>query len=217
MLPGISAKSEKEQNQTIQNYYKFQSKIYDLTRWSFLFGRIGIVKQIPFPRDAKINILEVGCGTGYSMRLLAKRFPNATITGMDVSEDMIDIATKQTARFGDRINLICGPYMKGSKDFNEQMDVILFSYSLTMINPQWSELLEQAKVDLKKGGVVALADFHNSNFGFFKRHMSNHHVRMDGHLLKAFKDDSDYTSVYEKVKAAYLGIWHYVMYIGRKK
>ena len=216
MFPGISSKTEKEQNQTIQNYYKFQSKIYDLTRWSFLFGRIGIVKKIPFDRNASINILEVGCGTGYNIRLLAKRFPNAKITGLDVSKDMIDIAKKQTAAFGDRIQLVCGPYMKDSTDYNDQMDVILFSYALTMINPQWAELLEQAKVDLKKGGVVALADFHDSNFHFFKKHMSNHHVRMDGHLLETLKNDSSYTTVFEKVRAAYLGIWHYVMYVGRK-
>lgn len=33
----------------------------------------------------KINILEIGCGTGYLTRLLVKTFPNAAITAVDLA------------------------------------------------------------------------------------------------------------------------------------
>ena len=31
--------------QTLSSYYQMHAPIYDLTRWSFLFGRIGILNK----------------------------------------------------------------------------------------------------------------------------------------------------------------------------
>src|SRR6266404_9439899 len=40
------------------------------------------------------TILDVGCGNGYTTRAIAKRFPEATVYGVDFSQDMIDEAAK---------------------------------------------------------------------------------------------------------------------------
>ena len=53
----ISHENPGEQASAMDNYYKFQSKIYDMTRWTFLFGRDEIIKAIPLERNAKIKIL----------------------------------------------------------------------------------------------------------------------------------------------------------------
>lgn len=205
---------EKDQNQRMQNYYKWQSKIYDATRWTFLFGRKRIVRELPLDPQADATILEVGCGTGFNLSLLAKRFPKATLIGLDVSEDMINLSKKRLQASQDRVQLHAAPYQKGSKQFEQQLDAILFSYSLTMINPQWSELIEQAKKDLKPGGYVAVVDFYDSRFQWFKNHMGNHHVRMDKHLTPFLKEH--FQTTWEAPKPAYGGIWHYFYYIGRK-
>lgn len=210
---GISAQSAEEQNKTIEKYYKFQSKIYDLTRWSFLFGRKEVVKKLPIDRNAKIEVLEVGCGTGINLRTVAHTFPNAQLTGLDLSSDMLEIAKANTNSFSDRVKLIQQPYTLGETTFQNK-DVILFSYSLTMINPQWEELIRQAYQDLKPGGFIAVADFHDSQFSWFKNHMSNHHVRMDSHLQPVLADR--FEPVVNKAKAAYAGVWHYLVFIGRK-
>lgn len=44
--------------------------------------------------DKKISILEIGCGLGHSTAYLAERIPNATFTGIDISETAIDGARK---------------------------------------------------------------------------------------------------------------------------
>jgi S-adenosylmethionine-diacylgycerolhomoserine-N-methlytransferase len=211
----VKTASEEDQNKNIQNYYKLQSKIYDATRWTFLFGRKKLVRVLPFDKDAAIDILEIGCGTGYNLKRLAKAFPHARITGLDVSEDMIRLSKKQCRAYGDRVEYLQQPYGPSQPPMPKKFDAILFSYSLTMINPHWEDLIRHAEKDLKPGGVVGLADFHDSRFHWFKKHMSNHHVRMDGHLLKLMKEL--YEPVLEEVKPAYGGVWEYVVFVGKKK
>lgn len=204
-----------EQNQTMRRYYKLQSKIYDATRWTFLFGRNRILQLLPFPNNAPIHILEVGCGTGYNLQKLASIYPNAHLSGLDVSGDMIDQSKKNTKEFVNRVTLVEKPYMRGETQFTDKVDVILFSYSLTMINPQWKDLLAQAHHDLKPGGAIAVVDFYDSKNEWFKSHMGNNHVRMDGHLMPVLR--GDFEPLVEEVKAAYSGIWEYFMFVGKKR
>ncbi|NUQ24378.1 MAG: class I SAM-dependent methyltransferase [Saprospiraceae bacterium] len=206
--------SDHKQVRTIRQYYRWQSKIYDATRWSFLFGRNLIIKCLPLDVNGKYRILEVGCGTGHNLRNLALHFPNARITGLDASADMLAIARSRTRQFPERIQLVEKPYALGEEGFREQYDLVLFSYSLTMINPQWEELLQQACKDLKPGGFIAVVDFHDSRFNWFKRHMGRNHVRMDGHLLPELRQL--YKSVFVRIFKAYAGAWEYVLFVGRK-
>ncbi len=202
------------QNKAMQRYYALQSKIYDSTRWSFLFGRRRLIQVLPFGREAKMKILEVGCGTGYNLNRLAHALPKAQLIGLDVSSHMIKIARRNTAPFNGRIDLKNEPYAAGQTEWAGQLDVVLFSYSLTMINPQWRELVLQAKADLRPGGVVAVVDFHDSRFSWFKRHMSNHHVRMDAHLLPLLRQE--FIGMHDETQPAYGGLWHYFVFVGKK-
>lgn len=197
----------------MQAYYQFQSRIYDATRWSFLFGRRRMVNEFPFAVDAPINILEVGCGTGANLMVMAKRFPNAQIVGIDVSADMLKIAAKKTQAHHQRISLLTGYY--GQLSLHTAPDIIIFSYCLTMVNPGWAQLIEQAYADLKPGGCISVVDFHESKVAFFKRHMSKHHVRMEGHLLPQL--NQHFQPLTEWVSNAYFGIWTYLNYLGVKE
>ncbi len=202
-----------QQAKTIQQYYQWQSKIYDLTRWSFLFGRKKIVELLPVDRQAELNILEVGCGTGFNLQRMAKFFPKAKFTGVDVSADMLTIARQNNKANLSRMDFVEAPYGPEGVNFPGQMDIILFSYSLTMINPQWSSLLDQATLDLKPEGNIAVVDFHDSQFQWFKNHMGNHHVRMDSHLQEYLEKNC--VSLHNQSQKAYLGIWEYLLFIGK--
>ena len=43
--------------------------------------------QLPFSRDEKLEILDVGCGLGFLSCVCAEFYPNATVTGFDTFED----------------------------------------------------------------------------------------------------------------------------------
>lgn len=209
-----ASQSVQEQNSAMQQYYKLQSKIYDATRWTFLFGRKRILKELPFSTNDSFHLLEVGCGTGFNLKRLAQRYPNATFTGLDVSSDMIQLSEKATRPYADRVELLEKPYQDEDSELSGNVDAILFSYSLTMINPQWESLVSRAKKDLKKGGIVGFVDFHWSAIPAFKAHMANHHVRMDAHILPVL--EKEFSSVVSRVKKAYMGVWEYATFIGRK-
>lgn len=48
---------------------------------------IDLAARIPLEHPQKI--IDIGCGPGNSMAVLEKRFPDAEVLGLDVSEDML--------------------------------------------------------------------------------------------------------------------------------
>ncbi|MEM6723222.1 MAG: class I SAM-dependent methyltransferase [Bacteroidota bacterium] len=202
------------QVEDMKAYYAFQAKIYDLTRWSFLFGRNGMVKELPLLRQGEYKMLEVGCGTGTNLKALADYFPKSSIKGLDVSEDMVKRARKKNTKYQHRVEVLEKPYTD-DLFWNEKFDLILFSYSLTMINPQWKTLIQQATQDLKPGGHIAVVDFHDSRLNWFKEWMKQNHVRMDAHILPVLK--GLFSSEVEKVRSAFSGMWQYFLFIGSRE
>lgn len=197
----------------LQSYYTFQSKIYDWTRWSFLFGRRQAINLIPFAEHEKFTIAEIGCGTGFNLEKILAKYSFAKVIGFDLSQDMLEICRKKTTHYGSRIKLINEAYDHHTSILSGKVDIILFSYALTMINPGWDELIVKAHKDLKKGGKIIVADFHQGR-SFFQKHMSNHHVRMDGHILKRLQEIFPNNTY--KVQSVYMGVWQYLVFSGEK-
>jgi S-adenosylmethionine-diacylgycerolhomoserine-N-methlytransferase len=192
-------------NRSLQGYYALHARIYDATRWSFLFGRERLLRRVARISQPR-RILEVGCGTGRNLRSLRRIFPNADITGVDLSGDMLRIARRKT----DGVKLIQQAY---DAPLVGNFDLVLFSYALTMFNPGWENALRAAKADLAPGGLLAIVDFSHTGSDLFRRWMGINHVRMEGHLWPESRAVFD--PVVEEKHAAYGGIWHYGMFIGR--
>ncbi|MEO0733085.1 MAG: class I SAM-dependent methyltransferase [Bacteroidota bacterium] len=200
------------QDHPLRAYYRFQSRIYDLTRWSFLFGRKRLLQELPFRATEPLRILEVGCGTGFNLERLARRYPEAEITGVDLSADMLVKARRKVRPFGGRVTTVLGAF--GELDLKESYDLVVFSYCLTMVNPGWERLVREAKKQLLPGGIIAVVDFHDSPLPPFERHMGGHHVRMDGHLLPFLADH--FREEQQWVGKAYGGVWRWFSFIGKK-
>jgi S-adenosylmethionine-diacylgycerolhomoserine-N-methlytransferase len=197
--------------ENLRHYYKTQSAIYDATRWAFLFGRTQLLRELAKIEPNPRHVVEIGCGTGRNLAILAGLFPQARITGVDLSENMLAIAAAKTAPFGDRVMLQLR--VQGGA-FEVPHDVVVFSYSLSMMNPGWDVVLRGAVDGLEPWGLVAAVDFHDSALRLFKWHMSRHHVRMDRHLLPAL--GAACRVEVSEVRTAYSGLWKYFLFVGRK-
>ena len=198
---------------SLKGYYRFHSLIYDATRWSFLFGRGRILRELPACCPSPNRILEVGCGTGRNLKTLCELYPRATITGLDLSEDMLRIARKKLAPFGDRVQWrqqIYDQPISTGKPF----DLILFSYALSMFNPGWDGAIRAALADLSGSGCLGVVDFESSPLGWFRRWMGVNHVRMESHLLPFLREHSH--PVVDRVLPAYGGCWNYFLFVGHQ-
>lgn len=205
-----------DKTQKLQGYYRWHAPIYDATRWSFLFGRkriVSLAAKVLSGNNAP-RILEVGCGTGRNLKDLAKTFPKAQITGVDLCAPMLEKAKQNIAAYAGRVTLQHQAY--GPELLPENScDLVLFSYALTMFNPGFDAALDTARTHLKPGGVVAVTDFHDSRWGGFKSWMWANHVRMEGHLVPAL--DERFERKQLLVRGAYAGVWEYFLYLGCKR
>jgi 2-polyprenyl-3-methyl-5-hydroxy-6-metoxy-1,4-benzoquinol methylase len=67
-------------------------RIFDQTLVpSFIGGVPGLAERL----QAGISVLDVGCGTGHAMNLLAREFPRSRFLGYDIGEDAIEAAKRE--------------------------------------------------------------------------------------------------------------------------
>jgi S-adenosylmethionine-diacylgycerolhomoserine-N-methlytransferase len=201
------------QASTIQGYYRLHAKIYDMTRWTFLFGRNRIIRLAAEHGQPK-RILEIGCGTGRNLRAMARTFPAARIAGLDVSGEMLRVARKSLAALARPVELIRRPYDQPVAE-GKPFDLILFSYALSMFNPGWEDAIECARQDLSEDGRIAVVDFHDTRWSAFRRWMGFNHVRMEGHILDRLREQFLPREV--SVRRAYGGLWRYMLFVGSKR
>jgi S-adenosylmethionine-diacylgycerolhomoserine-N-methlytransferase len=197
----------------LQRYYGFHASVYDATRWSFLFGREQLLKTVASLHQPA-RILEIGCGTGRNLAAMTQLFPNAQLTGIDLSAAMLEKAWRRLSPHVGRVKLLHQAYNHPIHGTESRYDLIVCSYALTMFNPGWENAIACAKQDLADGGLFALVDFHRSPVPAFRRWMGLNHVRMDGHLLPVLCES--FRPVIDRTTDAYAGLWQYLTFIGRK-
>lgn len=141
--------------------YRRQRFIYDLTRKYYLFGRDRVIDDMKLAPGARV--LEVGCGTARNLVRIGHRFPQARLYGLDASAAMLTTAERslRAAGLAGRTKLIqayaedLSPALFGEP---QAFDVILFSYSLSMI-PDWKAALHAAVLALAPRGTLHIVDF----------------------------------------------------------
>ena len=141
--------------------YRYQRYIYDATRKYYLLGRDHLLDDLQPPPGAAI--LEIGCGTGRNLVLAAQRYPNATLYGFDISQEMLKTARASIARAGlaERIMVSDGDataFDCAGLFGRAQFDRVFISYALSMI-PPWREVLAPSLAAVAPGGRLHVVDF----------------------------------------------------------
>lgn len=136
--------------------YRGQRHIYDLTRKYYLFGRDTLIAGLNAAPG--MRVLEVACGTGRNLARIGKAWPGVRLFGLDISAEMLKSARAalgQEARLGE--GDACSfdsPALLGEPAFER----IVLSYSLSMI-PEWERALDHAASLLAPGGTLHIVDF----------------------------------------------------------
>lgn len=115
-----------------------------------------MVLALPFHQKERINILDLGCGTGNISLKVKERFPNARITCVDMAENMIKMAKYKLASYND-VEFIIADVR--DLDFEDDFDAVVSSLALHHLqHPEKKPFYHRIKRFLKRGGVFYNAD-----------------------------------------------------------
>ena len=147
--------------QLMDGIYRRQRHVYDATRKYYLLGRDRLVAGLDVPPGGAV--LELGCGTGRNLLFAARRFPQARLYGLDISEAMLETA-RQNLRYElreERVVLAAGDATSFDAEQlfgRAKFDRVYFSYALSMI-PDWEKALSMAVDCIAIGGSLHIVDF----------------------------------------------------------
>jgi S-adenosylmethionine-diacylgycerolhomoserine-N-methlytransferase len=136
--------------------YRGQRHIYDFTRKYYLFGRDTLIAGLD--ARAGMRVLEVACGTGRNLAMVARAWPGVRLYGLDISSEMLKSARAalgEEARLGEGDACAFDPVTQLGEPAFER---IVLSYSLSMI-PDWQGALAHTAGQLAPGGSLHVVDF----------------------------------------------------------
>ncbi len=142
--------------------YRYQRHIYDLTRKYYLLGRDRMITRVGAAATGRV--VEIGCGTGRNLVLLAERLPHCDLYGIDASDQMLGVARQRVRRAGLDQHVRLTRCLAERLDFadtfglDRPFDAAVFSYVLSMI-PDWRGALDRAVANLPPGGTLHVVDF----------------------------------------------------------
>ncbi len=107
------------------------------------------------------SYLDIGCGNGYTLRHVSRRFKKGSLTGIDFSEKMIANAGKLSGRSA-RARFVLGDFTKF--DFGKRRFDKIFSMEAFYYFKNVPAAVRKARRLLNQGGVFAcVVDFYAEN------------------------------------------------------
>ncbi len=144
----------------MENFYGGQAEGYDDFRRRLLKGREELYKSIEIPQDCVW--VDMGGATGANLENLADRMDRVRkIYVVDLATSLLEMAEKRFAQRGWTNAETVEADATRFRPEGEPVDVVTFSYSLTMI-PDWFAAIENALAMLKPGGQIGVVDFYVS-------------------------------------------------------
>ncbi|HHU48598.1 MAG TPA: methyltransferase domain-containing protein [Clostridiales bacterium] len=159
--------------------------------------------------DNPKRIIDVGCGPGNSTRVLASKFSDAYILGVDKSENMISSAKMNYPNLDFKLCDISSEISSLDRDFD-----IVFSNACIQWVPNHKILLKELVGLLSKGGILAIQIPMNYNEPIhriikevsasqkWKEHFSNPRIfytLSPGEYFDILSEISDYINIWETV------------------
>ena len=142
----------KERNNSIKDFFNSKADDYDEVHLKMMANKNVITEKLN--KDTK-SVLDLGAGTGLELIPLFEKFPDANITVIDRSEQMLE--KLKTRDFKDKIQIVCGDFF--DVDFGNNYDAVISSAALHHFNEKDKKRL-YAKIfeSLKSNGQFINSD-----------------------------------------------------------
>ncbi len=119
-----------------------------------------LLNHMEFTRFKPRRVLDIGCGTGYLMLKLRKRFRRASIYGLDIAGEMLKktrASSKRTLSFGPKKGFVQGDavYLPFR---DESIDLVCSNLTLQWVVDPGAMLSEMRRI-LAPGGLILFSTF----------------------------------------------------------
>lgn len=118
-----------------------------------------------FHHEQTFRCLEIGCGTGETLRQLSGFFTNASFVGLDLSRASIEAASNATQHEPSRVklNFVTADYFAYH---DGEFDLILSDSTFHLMSVSTDELFAKVARDLRPGGLLGVSMPKKSIFNF---------------------------------------------------
>lgn len=111
-----------------------------------------------------IRVLDVGCGSGRAMNLLAKKYPNSEFVGIDLSIEAINRAAREAREKGlNNIKFIAKDLTRFDEDANSEQFDLVTTFDAVHDQAKPLAVLKGIFRSLKADGVYLMQDIHGSS------------------------------------------------------
>ncbi len=139
-------------NQKQRNFFNEKIDSYDQVHETFMETKKMLAESLD--KDTK-RILDLGAGTGLELIHLFEMYPEASVTVIDISENMLNELSKRD--FANRVTTICGDFFE--VDFGKNFDAVISTSALHHFKPEEKLILYKKIFDcLKDRGLFVNCD-----------------------------------------------------------
>jgi S-adenosylmethionine-diacylgycerolhomoserine-N-methlytransferase len=144
----------------LESFYAGQADSYDRFRRRLLQGREELWQSLDVPEEG--TWVDLGGGTGANLKLFGDQLAKLRrVYLVDLSPSLLAVARKRLVQCNIRnVDLVEADATQFRPE-SGPVDVVTFSYSLTMI-PDWFSAIDNALAMLRPGGRIGVVDFYVS-------------------------------------------------------
>ena len=142
-----------ERNQKQRTFFNEKINEYDEKHQEFMKTKNAITDNLD--KNVK-KILDLGAGTGLELIHLFEVFPNAKVTVIDITENMLEKLKKRS--YADHVTTICGDFFEA--DFGKNYDAVISTSALHHFKKEEKITLYKKVLEcLKEGGQFINSDY----------------------------------------------------------
>ena len=141
-----------ERNQKVRKFFNGKIDSYDDVHSEYMKTKVLLADNLD--KSAK-KILDLGGGTGLELIHLFELFPEAEVTVIDITENMLE--KLKTRNFAGKVKTICGDFFE--VPFGEDFDAVITTSAFHHFKKNEKiQLLKKIKECLKEGGQFINCD-----------------------------------------------------------
>jgi len=185
---------------SVQHAFDLAAEDYDRTRRRLVPGfddfYRAAIDLIRFPHDSQLKVLDLGAGTGLLSAFIAYSFPQARITMVDISSEMLERARARFELGGERFRFEVSDY--GVDPIQEKYDAVVSALSIHHLgDDEKRSLFNRIHGALNDGGVFVNAEQFR---GATPERDRFHHERWITRVREVGMDDRDLGAALDRMK-----------------